>query len=147
GGQSTGMAITLNSGCGVITMSGPTISLTGTISGGGGLTSGGSDLILSPGGNNNIGTMTVNSGRLFIFTAGAIANSAVLHINSGAILDFAVTGGMSPANKMTFASGSCLANRVGTVTVSTANVTFPTAGTMIFNEDDQVSTAITVNGA
>jgi len=48
---------------------------------------------------------------------------------------------------MTFASGSCLANRVGTVTVSTANVTFPTTGTMIFNQDDQVSTPITVNGA
>ena len=48
---------------------------------------------------------------------------------------------------MTFASGSCLANRVGTLTVSTANVTFPAAGTMIFNQDDQVTTAITVNGA
>jgi len=39
--------------------------------------------------------MTVTSGRLFIYTANAIANSAVLHINSGATLDFAVTGGMS----------------------------------------------------
>jgi autotransporter-associated beta strand protein len=69
----------------------------------------------------------------------------VLHINSGATLDFQYSA--TPANTMTFASGSCLANRVGTLTVSTANVTFPTSGTMIFNQDDVVGTNITVNGA
>ena len=47
---------------------------------------------------------------------------------------------------MTFASGSCLANRSGTLIVSTANVTFPSAGTMIFNQDDQTTTPILING-
>jgi hypothetical protein len=147
GAQSTSRAITLNTGGGVITMAGPTMTLTGTISGGGGLTSGGSDLILQPTtGNNSIGTITVNSGRLFVFNTGAINGSAVV-VNNGATIDFGITGGASPANVMSFASGSCLANRVGTLTVSTANVTFPASGTMIFNQDDQVTTAITVNGA
>ena len=35
--------------------------------------------------------MTVNSGRLFVSSANAIANSAVLHINNGATLDFSIT--------------------------------------------------------
>ena len=48
GAQTIANNITLNTGGGVITMSGPTMTLTGTISGGGGLTSGGSDLILNP---------------------------------------------------------------------------------------------------
>ena len=47
---------------------------------------------------------------------------------------------------MTFASGSCLANRAGILTVNSANVTFPSAGTIIFNSDDQVTTAIAING-
>jgi len=147
GGQSTAKAITLNTGGGVISMVGPTMSLTGTIGGGGGLTTGGSDLILSPSAATTIGTLTANSGRLFIFSANAIANSAVLHINNSAILDFNITGGFTPANTITFASGAAVANRVGTLTLNTTTTTFPTSGTMIFNEDDQVSTAITVTGA
>jgi hypothetical protein len=144
GAQTTAAAITLGSGGGVISMSVNTIYLSGTISGGGGLTSGGSDLILEPGSANNIGTMTVNSGRLFVNSANAIANSAVLNINSGGTLDFQYTA--TPLNTMTFASGSCLANRSSTLTVSTTHVTFPTAGTMIFNQDDLASDPITVSG-
>ena len=148
GGQSTARAITLNSGGGVITMNGPTMTLTGAISGGGGLTTGGSDLILLPSsGNNNIGTMTVNSARLFVFNAGAINGSAVL-VNNGATIDFGSSASASPANTMTFASGGCVANRLaGTLTLSTATSTFPSSGTMIFNADDQATSPITVNGA
>ena len=79
GGQSSSRAITLNSGGGVISLNGPTMTLTGSITGGGGLTTGGSDLILQPSsGNNTIGTITVNSGRLFVFNTGAINGSAVV---------------------------------------------------------------------
>ena len=147
GAQTTAKAITLNSGGGVISMTNAsgTITLTGTISGGGGLTSGGSDLILTPGSATTIGTLTVNSGRLFLSSANAIANSAVLNINSGATLDFQYAA--TPLNTMTFASGACLATRSGTLTVSTANVTFPSAGTMIFNSDDQATTGILINGS
>ena len=48
GGQSSSRAITLNSGGGVITLSGPTLTLTGTITGGGGLTTGGGDRYSQP---------------------------------------------------------------------------------------------------
>ena len=69
-------------------MAGPTMTLTGTISGGGGLTSGGSDLILNrASGNNAIGTITVNSGRLFVFTLGSI-NASSIAVQNGATLDF-----------------------------------------------------------
>ena len=122
-----------------------TIYLNGNITGGGGLTTGGGDVILNTSGTNSIGPITVTNGRLFVFTINSI-NGSSINVQNGATVDFAVTGGASPSNTMTFASGACIANRVGTLTVSTANVTFPTAGTMIFNSDDQVTTAITVNG-
>ena len=89
--------------------------------------------------------MTVKSNRVFVFNTGAINGSAVV-VNSGATIDFGITGGFAPTNPMTFASGACLANRAGTLTVNTANVTFPSAGTMIFNSDDVVGTPIVVNG-
>ena len=143
-GWSTAKSITINSGGGVITMSGNTLQLTGTISGGGGLTTGGSDLLLNRAtGTNAIGAITVTSGRLFVFTTGSIGTSSIA-VQNGATLDFGVTGGSTLTNTMTFSSGACLANRVGTLTVS--NATFPSAGTMIFNNDDQVTTAITVSG-
>ena len=86
----------------------------------------------------------MTSGRLFVFTLNSI-NASSIAVQNGATLDFNVTGGATFANTVTFASGACLANRVGTLTVSAA--TFPTSGTMIFNQDDQVTTAITVSGA
>ncbi len=111
-----------------------------------GLTSGGSDLILNrSSGNNAIGPITVNSGRLFVFTTNSIGGSTITAL-SGATVDFSTGGNTTPVNTMTFASGSCLANRAGILTVSTANVTFPSAGTIIFNSDDQVTTNIVING-
>jgi len=140
--------IILNSGGGIITMSGPTMTLTGNITGGSGLTTGGSDLILNrASGNNLIGTITVNSGRLFVFTGNSI-NASTISVANGATLDFNISGGytLPVANNVTFAQGSGLANRQGTLTVSTATVNFPTAGTMILNSDDQPTAPITVSG-
>jgi autotransporter-associated beta strand protein len=147
GAQTTDMAITLSTGGGVITMSGPnSITLTGAVSGGGGLTTGGGDLILTYAGNNAIGAITVSSGRLFAYTLSSINGSSIA-VQSSAILDFNVTGGATPANIMKFASGAAVANRVGTLALSTTTATFPTTGTMIFNMDDQPTTAITVSGS
>ena len=144
-GVTSSRAITLGAGGGVLSLA-PPLNLSGAISGGTGLTTGGSDLILNrASGNNAIGAITVNSGRLFVFTMNSIAGSSIA-VGNGAILDFSVTGGASPANAMTFTSGGGLANRAGTLTVSTTNATFPTAGTMIFNSDDQVTTPITASG-
>jgi autotransporter-associated beta strand protein len=140
----TARAITLSTGGGVLSIGIP-LYFTGAISGGTGLTIGGNDLILNrASGNNTIGPITVNSGRLFVFTLNSI-NASSIAVQSGATLDFNVSGGASPANAMTFASGSCLANRIGTLTLSTATG-FPTSGTMIINSDDQNTTAIIVNG-
>ena len=146
GAQTLTNSITLTNGGGVITMSGPTMTLTGTISGGGGLTSSGSDLILAvASGNNAVGPITVNSGRLFVFNTNSIVGASITTA-SGATVDFSTGGNTTPTNVMTFASGSCLANRAGTLTVSMTKVTFPSSGTMIFNQDDQVTTGIAING-
>ena len=110
-------------------------------------TTGGSDVVLNQTANNTIGTLTVASGRLFVFTTYALANATVV-VNNGGTIDFGTSASASPTNSMTFASGGCVANRLaGTLTLSTATSTFPSAGTMIFNADDQATTAITVNGA
>jgi len=141
----TARTIALGTGGGILNLGVP-LYFAGAISGGTGLTTGGSDLILNrASGNNAIGAISVTSGRLFVFTLNSI-NASSIAVQSGATLDYSVTGGASPTNTVTFASGSCLANRVGTLTVSTANLTFPTSGTIIFNSDDQNTTAITVSG-
>ncbi|MEI8140955.1 MAG: YDG domain-containing protein, partial [bacterium] len=148
GGLTFGGAITKASKLLTIT-GGNSTTINGILTGLGGLTKdGGGDLILSPSASAcTIGAITVNSGRLFIFNAYAIANSATLDINSGASLDFGITGGTTPANTMTFDSGSCLANRVGTLTINTTAASFPSAGTMIFNQDDSATAPIIINRA
>ncbi|MCG3147255.1 MAG: hypothetical protein PCFJNLEI_00694 [Verrucomicrobiae bacterium] len=139
-------AITLSAGGGNLDLGVPLYS-SGAISGGGGLTTGGSDLILNrPSGNNTIGTITVTSGRLFVFTLNSI-NASPIIVQSGAILDFTVAGGAAPANLLTFASGAGVANRLGILTLTTNTVSFPTAGSFIFNSDDQPTTNILINSA
>ena len=108
GAQTTADAITLNSGGGVITMSGPTMQLTGTISGGGGLTTGGSDLILNRAVGatfNAIGSLTVTSGRLFVFTTNSVGCNTIT-VQNGATVDFSTGASTTPTNVMSFASGS-----------------------------------------
>jgi len=141
----TTRTITLTSGA-VLSLGAP-LYLEGTITGGTGLTTSGNDLIMDrSSGNNAIGPITVNGNRLFVFTLGSV-NASTIAVHTGAILDFDVSGGATPANTITFDSGAGVANRTGTLTLSTATASFPTSGTMIFNSDDQASTAITVSGA
>jgi fibronectin-binding autotransporter adhesin len=137
--------ITLNSGGGTFDVGIP-LYLTGTITGGAGLATGGNDLILNlASGSNAIGPITVNSGRLFAFSLGSI-NGSTISVANGATLDLNLVGSSTLTNSVSFASGAALANRLGALTVSTTNATFPSAGTMIFNQDDSTTTAITVNG-
>jgi autotransporter-associated beta strand protein len=164
--QSYSGSIVLTSGTGVagiitqLGIGGNTISLTGAISGGGGLVTAGSDVILNrTSGNNNIGAITVGSSplfvdstgsRLFINTINSINNSGIT-VENGAILDFELpsstgTYTLTAANPLTFLSGAGLSTRVNALIVSTAIATFPTTGTMIFDQDDQVSLNITVTG-
>ena len=140
-------AISLTSGGGIFNLGGSFTS-TGVISGGGGFTTGGSDFILSGSGTNAAGTISINSNRLFVFTTITNINGSTVNIANGATIDFGLGSGSVPvSNPLNFASGSCLANRgnsaatpTGTITVSSA--IFPNAGTMIFNNDDQITTPI-----
>ena len=142
----TARTVTLSTGGGVFSIGIP-LYLSGTISGGTGFTTGGNDLILerSAAGFNAVGPITVNSGRLFVFNTNSIGGASI-SVQNGATVDFSTGGNTTPTNIMTFASGACLANRAGTLTVSTNYVTFPSSGTMIFNSDDAISQLITVNG-
>jgi autotransporter-associated beta strand protein len=144
GSNSYGGAISIGSGA-MLDYANPSggQTLWGSITGGGTLQKdAGGDLILS--GSNSVSTLTVNAGRVFLFsnqTIGAIG------VAGGAMLDFGVAGSQSPANTMTFASGANLTNRGGTLTLSTANVTLPSTGSMIFNYDDGVTYGIVVSGS
>jgi len=142
-------AFSLGTGGGAMTLKGAYIYMNGTITGGGGITAGGGDMILQPSGQNSIGTWTENSsGRLFIATTGAVSSSDTLAFTaSGVSLEYETLASASPTCAMTFVSGTGLDNRMtGTLTLNTANATFPSSGTMIFNNDSQASGAIVVNG-
>ncbi len=146
---SSGQTITLGAGGGVISATGLSAAVfPNAILGGTGLTATGTqDIVLNSGSNSNIGTLTVNSTqRLFDFTTGTLANGAVVNVQNG-IFDFGLGSAYAPTNTMTFAAGTGVATRGSTVTLSTANVTFPSAGTISFNNDDQATSALTVNGA
>ncbi len=143
--------ITLNSGGGQIYAA----TLTGLITGGGGLTFHSGDSVLNSSAVCNIGTVTMAAAnRLFISTSNVIAGAKIVAGVSGAYIDFQNTASSSPSNQMSFVSGSILTARAtlagGPLNVNTANVTFPSTGTMIFNQDSTSSgaatTGIVVNG-
>ncbi|MFN3941013.1 MAG: hypothetical protein ACK4K1_00050 [Flavobacterium sp.] len=137
-------SIILNTGGGVIDMVGNRLRLTGAISGGGGLVTGGSDLIINRASNNDIGPITINSNRLFVQnTLGAINNSSI-SVANGATLAIDISGTKTLSNFVTFATGSNLSSRQGPLNVN--NAIFPSAGTMIFNRDDQPTSSINING-
>jgi autotransporter-associated beta strand protein len=145
--------VTVNSTGGTISqlgIPGDTITLTGSLTGSGTLTTGGSDLILDPSsGNNTVSAINVVSGRLFINSSAALnytsSSGVAVTIQSGAFLDFQ-SGAPTPANSITFESGAAVSSRSGTLTLNTGNVHFPSAGSMIFDEDDDASENINVNG-
>jgi fibronectin-binding autotransporter adhesin len=143
---SSGRAITLNAGGATFDTIIP-LYLGGAITGTGGFAAGGNDLILSrASGTNAIGPITINSGRLFVQNQLANINGSSITVKSGAELHIEINAANVLTNTVSFQSGATLANRLGSLTVSTTNATFPSAGTMIFNQDDQATTAITVNG-
>ncbi len=127
----------------------------GTITGGTGLTVTNGDFLEAPGSENNLGTLTINGGRVLIvgggdnflgYTGGAYAPATVF-VNSGGNLDFGQGGTETPSNTMTFASGSYLGERNGTSLVLGSNVTLPSSGTFGIQADDtNTNNLITING-
>ncbi len=122
-----------------------------------GLTVAGGDITLRPGAQNTLGKLTVASGRCFLRNqhgnAYPVAGPDQIMVNSGATLTLVDTMPRNLTNVMTFASGADLCNRTNaasssleTMTLSTTNASFPTAGLMMFNYDDQVTTNIVILG-
>ncbi|MDX1944188.1 MAG: autotransporter-associated beta strand repeat-containing protein, partial [Pirellulaceae bacterium] len=143
-------------GARTITVPGNTQSIIGNIVGSASpsLTKAGNlDLVLTnnTGAASTFGNLSVNAGRLFV-TANSSANgqntlgAGTVNVSNGAILGFNVTGGITPTSSITFASGAGVAARTAAITLNTATVSFPTAGTMSFNNDDTATFAINVTG-
>jgi autotransporter-associated beta strand protein len=136
--------ITLGAGGGTIDTENEVLNIDGSITGLTGLTkTGGGDLVLEPtAGSNTPGTVTVSGGRLFFVSQDALGGGAV-GVGNGATLDYSGLGALALSNAATFSSGADIATRNGTLTLPVATV-FPTSGMMIFNSDDQPTTAIVV---
>ncbi len=127
----------------------------GTINGNGGsLTVNSGDLIPSPNSAANIGTLTITGQYTRILTgngdtngANFIGSSTNVFVSNGASLDIGSTGSITMTNPMTFASGTGFGERGTNVAVSTANVTFPSAGLMRLQTDDTTNSGtMTING-
>ena len=137
--------ITVQSGGGVMSLSGVTATLTGQLTGPGTLSTGGNDFIMASTGTNTLGGLRETGGnRVFISTAGALGvGTNLVSINmagiTGCVLEFQNGAPTNPQNPMVFGSGSSLTARNNGgypgLTVSTTNVTFPSEGTMVFNRD------------
>lgn len=137
--------ITVQSGGGIMSLSGVTATLNGQLTGPGVLSTSGNDFILSTPGTNTLGGLKETGGnRVFISTAGALGSGTNLVAVemagiTGSVLDFQNSAPTNPQNPMVFGSGSSLTARNNGgypgLTVSTTNVTFPSAGTMVFNRD------------
>ena len=126
---------------------------------GNGLTLMGGDITIRPGQQNKLGQLTVGTGRCFLRNQHGngypVAGADLIVVSNSAALVFVDTMPRNVTNAMIFFSGANLCNRTNattsvsaeTMTLSTTNVTFPSAGQMIFNNDDQKTTNIVINGA
>jgi fibronectin-binding autotransporter adhesin len=125
-----------NAGEATQTLSGP---ITGT--GGSVKLSGNGQFILSSGGNS-YGALSIGDGRVFISSnAGALPAAATVDLTGG-ILVFGT--GASYANAITVASGGGIATRNAAGTGLTGAVTLPDDGTVVFNNDDATTRALSI---
>ena len=141
--------LALGAGGGTISL-GTWLNYNGAITGGTGIAVGGSDFIMQPPSANNMGFFTLNGSRLFVNNANAIANNATLNITGTGRLVFQSSAApTAPANPISFANGCGVGMRSSTtadLTLSTTTATFPASGSFVFNNDDQATRGITVNG-
>jgi autotransporter-associated beta strand protein len=119
---------------GSIMNTGGTLALTKT---------GGTDFILS-GTNTYNGATTVNQNRLFISSSAAFSPSTAVTVNNGASLVLNASGTPTFAQSITLNSVSNLSLRQA---ATLSNVSLPTSGGVIFNNDDVATQAFTLASA
>jgi autotransporter-associated beta strand protein len=103
---------------------------------------GNSDFTLA-GNNTYNGGTTINAGRLFISSAGALSRNGPLQINHGGGLHLIADGTPAYNQSITLASGGRLAMRKA---ATLTNVSLPTSGSVVFNSDDQNTVEFSLNG-
>jgi autotransporter-associated beta strand protein len=140
--------ISLTSGGAVFDAANVPLYFTGSMTGGGGFSNTSNDIILQQSsGTNNIGPITLNGGRLFVANQVANINGSTISVGSGATLNFfSINSSFTLGNTVTLASGGGISTRSGTLTISSTNVSFPSAGSVVFNSDDAATAPIVVNG-
>src|SRR5207248_5105482 len=86
--------------------------------------------------------VNVSQGRLLFNSQNALGTGAA-SVAAGATLDYFGASALTVANALTFAGGANVASRAAALTLP-ASAVLPTAGTMIFNNDDQPTAAVVV---
>jgi autotransporter-associated beta strand protein len=99
------------------------------------------DLVLT-GSNTYSGGTIINAGRLFIANSGALTPNGPVQVNSGGGLHLNAIGTPTYSQSITLASGGKLAVRKA---ATLANVTLPTSGSVVFNNDDQITAGFSLN--
>jgi len=102
---------------------------------------GNSDFTLA-GNNTYNGGTTINAGRLFISNAGALTPNGPLQLSNGGGLHLNADGAPTYSQSIALASGSRLAMRKAAILT---NLTLPTSGSVVFNNDDQNTVGFTLN--
>lgn len=104
---------------------------------------GDSDFILT-GSNTYSGGTTINAGRLFISSAGALTPNGPVQVNNGGTLDLNANGSPVFGQNIILASGARLAMRKA---ATLASVSLPASGSVVFNSDDQNTVDFVLGGS
>ncbi|MEZ0267187.1 MAG: autotransporter-associated beta strand repeat-containing protein, partial [Phycisphaerae bacterium] len=140
-------------GARTLTVTTGSLTLTGLVTGTGSpsiVKEGAQDLIFinNSGTASTFGNVTINAGRVFVGGSSA-ANSqnamgaGAYAVGASGTLAFQTTG-MTTGNAITLANGGNISARVAT---TLTNVTLPSAGTVVFNDDDNTGSTLTINSA
>lgn len=106
----------------------------------------GNDMIRTSGTTANTQTWTISAGRVF-YGGQATLGTGAITMNSGTRLIHGSDASLTTlANAITINSGGGIGNRVGT-SLTINNVTLAESGTVHFNEDDQSTVAMNLNGS
>ncbi|HSI36189.1 MAG TPA: autotransporter-associated beta strand repeat-containing protein, partial [Tepidisphaeraceae bacterium] len=101
---------------------------------------------------NSFVDTNVNAGRVFFSgtnatNSGRAMGTGVVNVASGTTLGFVNGQAFTPSRTINVADGATIVSRTNTTTLNNANVHLPTAGTLILNDDDVATAAITITGA